>query len=136
MCEGIYRLHELLEIYFFFDQDCRRVFRVMFWYSKLIMMCALVGYLKREEFLLEWIILVVMGYSCGYDALISIMKWLLRKKEFVIKLLGFNLGFGSLIVGWYFIVTNKLWEFLLKSNEWAYAFLIVYFGDTLLWEPL
>lgn len=47
-------------------------------------------------------------------------------------MLGFNAGLASLIVSWYLIVTNTTWIFLFKSNEWAYYFLILYFGDTLL----
>lgn len=42
---------------------------------------------------------------------------------------------AGLIFGSYFIIVNDHWHFLLKSNYWAYVFLMLYFGDTFGLQP-
>lgn len=130
----------------------------MFWYSKGLMLCGFIGILLVEEETNEYIVYYCIPFVLSYDFLIGVMKFLMRRKEFVVKLLGINLcntliyliiyiftlyfiinniiGLGGITVGTYYIITNEHWHFLLKSNHWAYMFLMIYFGDTLGFQPV
>lgn len=108
----------------------------MFWYSKGLMLCGFIGILLVEEETNEYIVYYCIPFVLSYDFLIGVMKFLMRRKEFVVKLLGINLCLGGITVGTYYIITNEHWHFLLKSNHWAYMFLMIYFGDTLGFQPV
>ncbi|KRX01937.1 hypothetical protein PPERSA_07993 [Pseudocohnilembus persalinus] len=136
VCWAIYKLHELLEIFFFYDPDCRRVFRVFFWYSKGMFMAGLIGTLLDKDLYLWYIVMYIGLFINIYDGLISIMKQLMRRPQFILKIIGLNLGIFSLIAALYMIIICNQWDNLADANEWAYIFLCLYFIDTMSWQPL
>eukprot|EP00825_Cyclidium_porcatum_P028073 TRINITY_DN30429_c0_g1_i1.p1 TRINITY_DN30429_c0_g1~~TRINITY_DN30429_c0_g1_i1.p1 ORF type:complete len:339 (-),score=45.14 TRINITY_DN30429_c0_g1_i1:162-1178(-) len=134
---SVFHLHQLMSIFFFYDEEVKRYMRSLFYFFKITLLIFFSQYFQMvaaEAFWGNVVICLLIGQLI--DQFIFILKTITRVKFLALKFISLNIC--AIVMGflWYFIYKSKSWDWTRDSNQWGFIYLSIWSIDQFVIEPL